>query len=583
MHHDYPLNPGSPFLVQGKAYHQGFLKEKCWKYTALNSPWGLYEWTRIPFRLTGAPGAFQSFMERTLSDLRDDICIPYLDDVLVFSGDFKSRVEHIRTVLRTLKEKGIKLKPSKCELFKREVRYQGHLISEKGYQMDPADNEAVLALKEKKPKTIGELRKILGFIGYYRKFIRNFSKRLKQLYNLLKVDTKTDKRNKAKRKLTNQASSSTKIDWKEEYSRLLSDVIDCLVEPNIMVYPQYDKPYILHTDASQEGLGAVLYQKQPNGNLGVVAYGSRTLTPAEQNYHLHSGKLEFLALKWAICDRFRDYLYYAKHFDVYTDNNPLTYILTTAKIDATRHRWVAELADFNFKIYYKPGKQNGDADGLSRMPSSFKSFMQNCSEKVGMESIATTLQTAKAQVRGEIDRTVTLSRCSVEMTDDELDKLSRPFGDMTENSLEKLSQPNDKLKQVPDSNDALPTDLKTMGTIPLKDIKEALGKDPDLGDIITLKTQKKVPTRSQKYLFNHAQKILVRDWNKLIVNDNGILHRIVTIDGKIKEQLVIPKCYRKLVLKQLHDAMGHLGTERVWAVQEGQSTAEKGNGTDEID
>ncbi|VDI67979.1 Hypothetical predicted protein [Mytilus galloprovincialis] len=115
-----------------------------------------------------------------------------------------------------------------------------------------------------------------------------------------------------------------------------------------MVNPQYEKPYIVHTDASQEGLCEVLNQTQAGGLLRVVAYGSRTFTPAEQNYQLHSWKLEFIALKWAICDRFRDYLYYTNEFDFYTDTNPLTCISTTATLDATKHRWVAELADFNF-------------------------------------------------------------------------------------------------------------------------------------------------------------------------------------------------------------------------------------------
>ena len=98
-----------------------------------------------------------------------------------------------------------------------------------------------------------------------------------------------------------------------------------------MAYPDFEEPFLLHTDASEKGLGAVLYQ-QENGVLGVIAYGSRTLSPSEWNYHLHSGKLEFLALKWSICEQFQDYLYYAPSFRVYTDNNPLTYILTSASL-----------------------------------------------------------------------------------------------------------------------------------------------------------------------------------------------------------------------------------------------------------
>lgn len=112
------------------------------------------------------------------------------------------------------------------------------------------------------------------------------------------------------------------------------------------------------------------------------------LSAPERNYHLHSGKLEFLAMKWAICERFRDYLYYAPSFVVYTDNNPLTYVLTTAKLNATMMRWVAELADFRFSIKYRPGKCNSDADGLSRMPLDIEKYMLTCFHQIQPEVLS---------------------------------------------------------------------------------------------------------------------------------------------------------------------------------------------------
>lgn len=130
----------------------------------------------------------------------------------------------------------------------------------------------------------------------------------------------------------------------------------------------------------------MLYQKQ-NGKLRVIAYGSRSLTAAEKNYNMHSGKLEFLALKWAITEKFRDYPYYAPFFTVYSDNNPLTYILSTAKLNATGCRWVAILADFQFTIKYRPGKENIDADSLSRMPVDIETFMNECSEELSYDVI----------------------------------------------------------------------------------------------------------------------------------------------------------------------------------------------------
>lgn len=160
--------------------------------------------------------------------------------------------------------------------------------------------------------------------------------------------------------------------------------MDKLSNPPILGYPDLNEPFVLHTDASQAGFGAVLY-KHSHSRLKVIAYGPRTLTP-ERNYHLHSGKLEFLAHKWAMCKRF----FHAPSFVVYTDNNPHTYILTTAKLNAVGQRWVAELA--NFTIKYRPGKANADADSLSRMPVDFESYISQCPQSVYQEAVRATEQ-----------------------------------------------------------------------------------------------------------------------------------------------------------------------------------------------
>ena len=134
----------------------------------------------------------------------------------------------------------------------------------------------------------------------------------------------------------------------------------CTTTP-IIAYADFGKPFKLHTDVSVVGLGAVLYQVQ-DGVEKVISYASQSLTKSEAKYSVY--KLEFLCLKWAITDQFYEYLY-GNTFDVYTDNNPLTYVLTTAKLDAMGHRWIAGLANYNFHIHYKSGKSNVEADGLS--------------------------------------------------------------------------------------------------------------------------------------------------------------------------------------------------------------------------
>ena len=131
-----------------------------------------------------------------------------------------------------------------------------------------------------------------------------------------------------------------------------------------MAYADYCKPFKLHTDASSLGLGAVLYQTHEDVRDRVIAYASRVLSHTEAKYPAH--KLEVLALKWAVTDRFHEYLYGGK-FEVYTDNNPLTYILTTAKLDATGKHWVASLANYDLKLFNKSGQTNVEADALSRI------------------------------------------------------------------------------------------------------------------------------------------------------------------------------------------------------------------------
>jgi len=509
-------------LDQGSAYHQGFVEEGCRHMTAFNTPWGFYEWVRLPFGLTNAPAAFQRCMEGVLAGLRDECCSPYLDDVLCFSKTFHDHVEDLRRVPCHLRECGVKLRPNKCELFKGRVLYLGRLVTSEGVQMDPKDLEAVLKLKERKPKNVGEVRSLLGFLGYYRTFIQDFSRIARPLFKLQEHSDKSHQgpaREKSSKggKRGDHLPSKTPICWSSEHSAVVSYLVDMLTSPPILAYPRFDLPFVLHTDASNEGLGAVLYQEQC-GKLRVIAYGSRTLTPAEKNYHLHSSKLEFLALKWAVCDKFRDYLYYAPTFTVYTDNNPLNYVLSTAKLSAVCHRWVGELADFYFTIKYRPGKTNVDADTLSRFPVRLTDHLREYTEIVPPEVVSTIWQGNQAEREEDVPRTVAL--------------------------------------QIRVEEDNLPAACLPVFTP--EDIRDAQSGDENICEVVKLKKSGWSPKDKDRSSISIGTRRLIHEWNRLTLKKE-ILYR----ESGPNQQLVLPKTLTPIVLKHLHNDMGHIRADKV--------------------
>ena len=485
-------------LDLGKAYHQGRVSEKSQHRTAFTCPFGLYEWVRIPFGLMNAPAAFQRSMENCLNNLRDEVCAPYLDDTIVYAKDFGSHLENVRKVLRRLRSHGVKLNPKKCMLFFNEVAYLGRIISKEGYKMDPKNVEPVLALKKLKPKTVGEVRRLVGLLSVYRRFVQKISRVAKPVYDLLKVDPKNK-----------QTTSKTPIEWKEEHQQITEKLIDIITSFRVMSYPDFDEPFILYTDASYEGLGAVLYQKL-QGEMRVIGFASRTLRPAEVNYH--STKLELLSLKWSITEAFRDYLYYAKDFSVFTDNNPVTHLLTTPKLNATAQRWAAELADFKFDIRYRPGKLNLDADALSRFPLEMAKFTERIDQK----------------------------------------EVYACFGKRQGPWVSNLSCNVDAVTEKVELGS---------GVLSLDEVCQAQKEDVVVGKMFPYVASGLKPTRRERANTCPATRNLMNHL-KSLKEENGLLYRIT---GQFK-QLVLPQKYHDLVLNELHCEMGHVGSDKVYAL-----------------
>ena len=251
--------------------------------TAFTTPMGLFECNRMPFGLQNAPATFQRLMMTCLGDLNMKSVLIYLDDVIVFSQTFDEHLERLKTVFDRLKEHGLKLKPSKCHILREEVSYLGHIVSAKGVATDP--EKIAKVMEWPRPTSRKEMQQFLGFCGYYRRYVKSYSAIAAPLYRLTSGDPRKKKGKKS--------PPPPPYEWTPECEEAFNELKHRLTSAPILGYADYSLPFILETDASGLGLGAVLSQKQ-GGVPRVIAYGSRGLTTSETRYPAH--KLEYLAL-----------------------------------------------------------------------------------------------------------------------------------------------------------------------------------------------------------------------------------------------------------------------------------------------
>ena len=491
-------------------YWQVEMAEECKAYTAFTcGPLGFYECDTMPFGATNAPATFQRLMHDCLGELNMNWCIVYLDDIIIFSDTKEEHLKRLEAVFQKLCAAGLKLKPSKCFFFREEIEYLGHVVSGKGISTNPKKIEAVS--KWPTLKTVYDVRSFLGFVGYYRRFIKNFSRITKPIREVI-----TGLENQSKR-----AAKKTYIEWTDAANAAFEHLKTMCVSTPILAYPDYQLPFTLHTDSSTDGLGAVLYQKQ-DGKMRVIAYASRSVSKAESNYPAH--KLEFLALKWAVCEKFHEYLYGSKSFEVFTDNNPLTYVLTSAKLDACGQRWVAKLANYNFSIRYRCGVSNTEADALSRIK-----WPEALSDNVDIENGCMDTHVINAVLTGAVTKSSLIESvsCSAKVIPTELDKDTGKLSDINWTKEQRL--------------------------------------DPNLGVIIRLiesgqlnkrRLQGKDSSEVKSFLRNRKCLKLVKD----------VLYRKSYSDNSTSKktlwQLVVPKFFRERALLDCHDDVGHQGILR---------------------
>ena len=340
------LSSSSYFSVidLSSGYWQIPLDPKDKEKTAFTTGTGLYQFKVMPFGLVNAPMTFQRVMEAVLHGLHWSTCLIYLDDCIILGKTFQDHLHNLREVLQRFREANLKLKPSKCQFFRKEVTYLGHVISTTGVRPDPVNTKKVSSWPQ--PKTPTQVRAFLGLASYYRRFMPSFAQVASPL---------TDLTHKGK-----------KFIWTDDCEEAFDQLKSSLTSPPILAYPDFNNKFSLATDASQDAIGAVLSQLQ-DGNDRVVAFYSRKLTESQRRWSTYDREL------WAVISAIRHFRHYLRgqEFNILTDHRPLLgYNSVPIQDDATgrRARWIVELNAYSFTITHKKGTSHQNADAMSRMP-----------------------------------------------------------------------------------------------------------------------------------------------------------------------------------------------------------------------
>ena len=329
-------------LDLAKGYWQIPMAKDSREITAFSTPFGLFKFLVMPFGLHTAPATFQRLMNELLRDCQQ-FSGAYLDDVVIFSSSWADHLNHLSEVFTCLCGAGLTIKPSKCRFAFKEVQYLGHIIGDGKVRPDPSKVEAVVNYQ--RPTTKKDIKSFLGLIGYYRKFLANFSDAAASLVELTKK------------------GRPDKILWTTECEEAFCRLKQLIVHAPVLCVVDPSKAYILQTDASDLGLGAVLSQIQ-DGEEHPIAFASCKLSPAEKKYSVV--EKECLAIVWAL-KNFHQYLF-GVQFTIETDHQPLRWLQQMQNANNRLTCWALAIQPYHFEMQHRPGRENGNPDSLSRQP-----------------------------------------------------------------------------------------------------------------------------------------------------------------------------------------------------------------------
>lgn len=327
-------------LDLNQAYFQIPLAENSKRVTAFTTDWNLFEFNRVPFGLATGAAVLSRLLDRVLGDLKFDCVYNYLDDLVIYSKSFEDHLQHLRLVLDRLGLAGLTVRPSKISLCKRAISFLGHIVSERGVEIDQERTRAIREFPP--PRDKQGIARFIGMCNYFRKFVPQFAELAAPLNRLRGKDVE--------------------FCWGEEQQNAFQALRTAIANPPVLAIPDFKRQFIVQTDASRGGVAAVLLQEQ-DGERRPLAFASRTLSQAERNYSIY--ECEALAVLFA----FEKFVFYLEHstFILETDNQALSWVLARPRKTGRIARWAVRISSFRFQVKHIRGSDNGVADALSRM------------------------------------------------------------------------------------------------------------------------------------------------------------------------------------------------------------------------
>ena len=331
-----------------KGYWQVPLTRAAREKTAFSTPGGLYQYTVLPFGVHGAPATFQRMMDQLLRP-HQDYAAAYIDDIIIYSPSWDIHVRQLRAVLGELRKAGLTANPAKCRLGREETTYLGYRVGRGTVRPQEGKVAAIRAWPQ--PGTKKQVKAFLGLVGYYQRFIPGYATLASPMNDLTRK------------------ALPDRVTWSEAADRAFKTLREALCSEPVLITPDFNLPVIVHTDASEVGLGGVLSQVRA-GEEHPITYVSRKLLPNERNYS--TVEKEALAIKWCL-EKLRYYLL-GREFTLVTDHAPLKWMAGAKNTNARVTRWFLALQDFRFRVDHRPGREHANADALSRRDACLGGF-----------------------------------------------------------------------------------------------------------------------------------------------------------------------------------------------------------------